>query len=67
MAQTGFQNPTKEFAAGPLLRHGQHAGSLHPRMLRYGYNLVEGEEFFFIPSPGLGLWACRGELLERNT
>ena len=28
--------------------------------LRYGYNQVEGEEIFFVPNPGLGLWAYRG-------
>ena len=37
-----------------------------PRTLRHGYNLVEGEDVFFIPNPGLGLWAYRGKLLERN-
>jgi len=33
-----------------------------PQMLRHGYNRVGGEEVFFIPNPGLGLWACRGKL-----
>ncbi len=33
-----------------------------PQTLRYGYNRVDGEEIFFIPNPGLGLWACRGKL-----
>jgi nickel-dependent lactate racemase len=33
-----------------------------PQMLRHGYNRVDGEEVFFIPNPGLGLWACRGKL-----
>lgn len=28
-----------------------------PQQLRHGYNHVDGEEVFFIPSPGLGLWA----------
>ncbi|OLC98036.1 MAG: D-mannonate epimerase [Acidobacteria bacterium] len=30
------------------------------RKLKYGYNQVEGEEIFFVPNPGLGLWAYRG-------
>src|SRR5438445_4143710 len=30
------------------------------RKLQYGYNQVEGEEIFFVPNPGLGLWAYRG-------
>jgi nickel-dependent lactate racemase len=37
-----------------------------PQKLRYGYNQVDGEEVFFIPNPGLGLWAYRGKLLGRN-
>jgi len=31
-----------------------------PQKLNYGYNQVEGEEIFFVPNPGLGLWAYRG-------
>jgi nickel-dependent lactate racemase len=31
-----------------------------PQKLQYGYSDVEGEEIFFIPNPGLGLWAYRG-------
>jgi hypothetical protein len=38
-----------------------------PQMLRHGYAWVEGEDVFFIPGPGLGLWACRGTLPERNS
>ena len=30
--------------------------------LRHGYNRVDGEEVFFIPNPGLGLWAYRRRL-----
>jgi nickel-dependent lactate racemase len=37
-----------------------------PRTLRHGYNLVDGEDVFFIPNPGLGLWAFRGKLLEHS-
>jgi nickel-dependent lactate racemase len=33
-----------------------------PQKLRYGYNQIEGEEVFFIPNPGLGLWSSRGKL-----
>ena len=32
-----------------------------PQTLRYGYNQVDGEDIFFIPNPGLGLWAYRGK------
>jgi nickel-dependent lactate racemase len=38
----------------------------NPQTLRYGYNSVDGEEVFFIPNPGLGLWACHGKLLGRS-
>jgi nickel-dependent lactate racemase len=38
----------------------------NPQMLRYGNNRVDGEDIFFIPNPGLGLWACRDKLLGRN-
>ena len=31
-----------------------------PQKLNYGYNHVDGEEIFFVPNPGLGLWAYRG-------
>lgn len=31
----------------------------NPARLRSGYNTVDGEEIFFIPNPGLGLWAHR--------
>jgi hypothetical protein len=37
-----------------------------PQMLRYGYNRIDGEEVFFVPNPGLGLWAYRGKLLGRD-
>jgi nickel-dependent lactate racemase len=30
-----------------------------PQKLTHGYNCVDGEEVFFIPNPGLGLWAHR--------
>jgi nickel-dependent lactate racemase len=33
-----------------------------PQKLRHSYNRADGEEVFFIPNPGLGLWACRGRL-----
>jgi nickel-dependent lactate racemase len=33
-----------------------------PQKLRQGYNQVDGEAVFFIPNPGLGLWAWRGKL-----
>jgi nickel-dependent lactate racemase len=34
----------------------------NPQKLNYGYNHVDGEEVYFIPNPGLGLWAHRSRL-----
>jgi nickel-dependent lactate racemase len=34
----------------------------NPRKLRHGYNCIDSEDVFFIPNPGLGLWAYRGKL-----
>jgi nickel-dependent lactate racemase len=33
-----------------------------PEKLTNGYNLIDGEEVFFISNPGLGLWAHRSRL-----
>jgi len=38
----------------------------NPQKLRHGYNRIDGEDVFFIPNPGLGLWAYRDKLLERS-
>jgi nickel-dependent lactate racemase len=38
----------------------------NPQTLRYGNNRVDGEDFFYISNPGLGLWAYRGKLLGSN-
>ena len=32
----------------------------NPSTLKLGYNRVDGEEVFFVPNPGLGLWAHGG-------
>ena len=42
------------------------AARYSPQTLLNGYNRVDGEDVFFIPNPGLGLWAYRGKLLEHN-
>ncbi len=34
----------------------------NPGKLTYGWNTVDGEEVFFVPNPGLGLWAHRSRL-----
>jgi len=35
-----------------------------PQKLHYGCNQVDGEEVFFVPNPGLGLWAYRGRFAD---
>jgi nickel-dependent lactate racemase len=35
-----------------------------PQKLNYGYNQVDGEEIFFVPNPGLGLWAYGGRFRD---
>jgi nickel-dependent lactate racemase len=35
-----------------------------PQRLKYGYNRVDGEEIFFVPNPGLGLWAYSGRFRD---
>jgi len=35
-----------------------------PQRLKYGYNQVDGEEIFFVPNPGLGLWAYSGRFRD---
>ncbi len=31
-----------------------------PRKMKSGQNVIDGEEIFFVPNPGMGLWAHRG-------
>ncbi len=40
----------------------RYAARYDPARLRDGWNLVEGEEIFFVSNPGLGLWAYEGRL-----
>jgi hypothetical protein len=35
------------------------ASRYNPAKLKNGYNAVDGEDVFFVPNPGLGLWAHR--------
>jgi hypothetical protein len=39
---------------------GETLGRYDPLKLKDGYNMVAGEEIFYISNPALGLWACRG-------
>ena len=45
------------FAYGDL---AEYTAKYDPAKLRDGWNVVDGEEIFFISNPGLGLWAYEG-------
>jgi nickel-dependent lactate racemase len=45
------------YAYGEL---AEYAATYDPAVLKDGWNVVEGEEIFFVSNPGLGLWAYRG-------
>jgi nickel-dependent lactate racemase len=36
----------------------------NPEKLKYGFNFIDGEEIFFIPSPSLGLWTSKEKFIE---
>jgi nickel-dependent lactate racemase len=38
----------------------EYSAKYNPEKLRDGWNVVDGEEVFYISNPGLGLWAYKG-------
>ena len=38
-----------------------------PSELREGFNDINGETIYFIPTPSAGLWATREKLFNRST
>ncbi len=40
---------------------GEMLKKYDPQKLKAGFNAVDGEEIFFVPNPGLGLWAYRAD------
>jgi len=42
----------------------EYSRKYDPAVLRDGWNMVDGEEIFFVSNPGLGLWAYRGRFAE---
>jgi nickel-dependent lactate racemase len=56
---------TKQEIEGVGFEYGDVRSSLDrysPQKLRSGYNQIDGENVYFIPNPGLGLWAHRQKL-----
>ena len=49
------------FAYGDL---AEYTAKYDPARLVDGWNVVEGEEIFYVSNPGLGLWAYRGRFGE---
>ncbi len=49
------------FAYGDL---AQYTAKYDPAKLADGWNVVDGEEIFFISNPGLGLWAYEGRFKD---
>ena len=39
--------------------YDEMAAKYDPAKLRYGYNVVDGEEIYYIPNPALGLWISK--------
>jgi nickel-dependent lactate racemase len=46
---------------------GETLAKYPPERLREGFNEVDGERIFFIPTPSAGLWATREKLYSRPT
>jgi hypothetical protein len=49
------------FAYGDL---GEYSAKYDPAKLVDGWNVVDGEEIFYISNPGLGLWAYEGRFVD---
>jgi nickel-dependent lactate racemase len=58
---------SKEEVEGVGFEYGDLGAMLdryNPEKLNHGCNVIDGEEIFFVPNPGLGLWAYRGKLQQ---
>ena len=58
---------TREEIEGAHFEYGdlaEYSAKYDVTTLADGWNVVDGEEIFFISNPGLGLWAYRGRFLD---
>jgi len=58
---------TREEIEGVHYAYGdlaQYARKYDPEKLKDGWNVVDGEEIFFVSNPGLGLWAYEGRFKD---
>jgi nickel-dependent lactate racemase len=54
---------TREEIEGVHFEYGdlaEYTAKYNPDVLQDGWNVVDGEEIFYVSNPGLGLWAYRG-------
>ncbi len=58
---------TREEIEGVHFEYGdlaEYTAKFDPEVLKDGWNVVDGEEIFYISNPGLGLWAYEGRFKE---
>lgn len=58
---------TREEIEGVHFKYGdlqQYTSKYNPDTLQDGWNIVDGEEIFYISNPGLGLWAYEGRFKD---
>ncbi len=58
---------TREEIEGAHFEYGdlrEYAARYDVRTLKDGWNMVDGEEIFFVSNPGLGLWAFQGRFKD---
>ena len=58
---------TREEIEGVLFEYGdlaEYTQKYDPEKLADGWNVVDGEEIFYISNPGLGLWAYKGRFAQ---
>ncbi len=58
---------TREEIEGVHFQYGdleEYEKKYDPEKLKDGWNVVDGEEIFYISNPGLGLWAYKGRFVD---
>ena len=58
---------TREEIEGAHFEYGdleEYTAKYNPETLKDGWNVVDGEEIFYISNPGLGLWAYEGRFKD---
>jgi nickel-dependent lactate racemase len=61
---------TREAIEGVGYAYGnlaEYSAKYDPALMKDGWNVVDGEEIFYVSNPGLGLWAYRGRFGPAQT